>query len=699
MDYLRAMQFRWNRGLRYLLVMALPAIAAAQGQFACRRVDSPAVVRSEGVNELLNDIVLSCTGGTPTPPGGRMPTFEFLITATVPLTSRPLMPSNQNSSLNEALLLVEDPQFTAQIGCQPQPGGEACPAIAGAADNPNVFQGRQIQDNLIAFRQIPIDAPGPDATRLIRFTNLRANIASLSSQSKPADLRLAIQMNDFNGAPVSIRDADQPAAVPKPGLQFSVRAAGDLPIPLPGPALTIPPASVPAGTPQMAYSFNVKFTEGFPGAFRRRNIGTSSDDPLFATVQAVPGVSYGTESGLFNSLLPAQTNMNAAGLADSGTRLRIRIQNIPQNVSVWVTGRDVQNGTTGYSADSPKALLTAADANGAGPLTPQRSQTGAFVLLPVTNGSATAVWEVINSDPNLLEDFSFAIAVTAQGSTPGQGTAVISGNLAPLKGGQTTPVPAFSDVSVPVAAFAISNVITVPALAVVSSANFAPAVAPDSIVSAFGGNLAPSTAVADPSHLPLSLANTAVEVIDFEGTRRTSPLYVVCPTQINFVLDAATSPGPALAKITYNNRVVASGVFQVEPVAPALFSANGNGLGIASGQVLRSHAGSTSIEPLAVYDDSRQWWIGAPIDVGTDDFIFLTLYGTGIRNRARLADVHVTINGLDIPVTYAGSAPDAKGLDQISIGPLPQELRGAGTASVSLAIGDKTSNAVSIEIR
>ena len=698
MDYRRVMQFSWNRGLLCLLVMALPSVAAAQGQFTCRRTDSPAVVRSEGVNELLNDVVLSCNGGTPTAPGGRVPTYEFLITATVPLTSRPLMPSNQNSSLNEALLLVDDPQFTSQIGCQPQPGGEACPAIAGAASNANVFQGRQIQDNVIAFRQIPIDPPGPNATRLIRFTNLRANIASLAGQSKPAELRMAIQMNDFNGEAVSIRDADQPAAIPKPGLQFSVRAAGDLPIPLPGPALTIPPASVPASTPQMANSFNVKFTEGFADSFRRRNIGTSSDDPLFATVQAVPGVPYATESGLFNSLLPAQTNMNAAGLADSGTRLRIRIQNIPQNVSVWVTGRDVQNGTTGYSSDSPKALLTAADTNGAGPLTVQRPLTGAFVLLPVTNGSATAVWEVVNSDPSLIENFSFAIAVTAQGSSPGQGTAVISGNLGPLKGGQTTPVPAFNDVSVPVAAFAISNVITVPALAVVSSASFAARVAPDSIVTAFGSNLAPAIAVADPVHLPLSLANTAVEVVDFEGTRRSSPLYMVSPTQINFVLDSATSPGPALVKITYNSWVVASGVFQVDSVAPAIFSANGNGLGIASGQVLRSRAGSTSIEPLAVYDDNSQCWIAVPVEL-SDDFIFLNLYGTGIRNRARLADVHVTINDLDIPVTYAGSQPDSKGLDQISIGPLPQALRGAGSASVSLAIGSKSSNAVSVEIR
>jgi len=79
--------------------------------------------------------------------------------------------------------------------------------------------------------------------------------------------------------------------------------------------------------------------------------------------------------------------------------------------------------------------------------------------------------------------------------------------------------------------------------------------------------------------------------------------------------------------------------------------------------------------------------------------VFLTLYGTGIRNRASISDVLVTIDSATVPVTYAGTQPEFPGLDQLNIGPLPQALQGSGTATILVSIGKMVSNAITIQIQ
>jgi hypothetical protein len=62
---------------RYLYALALVALlagltvpASAQSTLNCTQsTTSTPAVRAEGFSELLGDILLDCTGGTPTPPG------------------------------------------------------------------------------------------------------------------------------------------------------------------------------------------------------------------------------------------------------------------------------------------------------------------------------------------------------------------------------------------------------------------------------------------------------------------------------------------------------------------------------------------------------------------------------------------------------------------------------------------------------
>jgi uncharacterized protein (TIGR03437 family) len=87
-----------------------------------------------------------------------------------------------------------------------------------------------------------------------------------------------------------------------------------------------------------------------------------------------------------------------------------------------------------------------------------------------------------------------------------------------------------------------------------------------------------------------------------------------------------------------------------------------------------------------------------PINLGVDTPVFVTLYGTGIRNVSSLANVSVTINSIAVPVSYAGAQPTFAGLDQVDVS-LSLALRGAGEVPVILTVDGQTSNAVTISIQ
>src|SRR5207244_269647 len=109
------------------------------------RTDLPVTVRSEGLTELVSDVVLKCTGGTPTNAGGVVPKYQIMLTSSAPLTSRLLVPGTPGTGISEALLIIDEPDFARQNGCLTNVSGDSCPAISGDQTNPNVFQSRQIQ--------------------------------------------------------------------------------------------------------------------------------------------------------------------------------------------------------------------------------------------------------------------------------------------------------------------------------------------------------------------------------------------------------------------------------------------------------------------------------------------------------------------------------------------------------------------------
>lgn len=228
-----------------------------------------------------------------------------------------------------------------------------------------------------------------------------------------------------------------------------------------------------------------------------------------------------------------------------------------------------------------------------------------------------------------------------------------------------------------------------PAILVQSSAAANTAVAPESIASIYGTNLGTLTLDAQAQPLPAVLGGVTVKVKDASGLSRDAPLIYVSPAQINFVIPAGTAPGVA----TFSVQNVTAPA-RITNTAPTLFSRNGTGSRVAAATAIRT----SSASPVPVFQCNGSSCVAVPIELAADSQVFLSLYGTGIRNRTSLNNVRVTINGVAVAVQYAGAQGSFAGLDQVNL-PLPLTLRGSGEVSVAVTVDGQTSNHVTIHIR
>lgn len=225
-----------------------------------------------------------------------------------------------------------------------------------------------------------------------------------------------------------------------------------------------------------------------------------------------------------------------------------------------------------------------------------------------------------------------------------------------------------------------------PAFAVQPAAAAGVAVAPDELASLYGSNLASQTASATSQPLPTSLGGVTLSVTDSTGAQRSAPLIYTSAGQVNFVVPDGTAPGTATFSLT-SGSTVTSATFNLLAVAPALFTMNGSGTGVAA---------ATAASP--VFQCGTSGCVAVPINLAADAPNYLTLYGTGIRNRSSLTNVQVTVNGVSVPVEYAGPQPTYAGLDQVNV-LLPLTLSGSGLSDLVVTVDGHTSNAVQIDVQ
>jgi uncharacterized protein (TIGR03437 family) len=238
----------------------------------------------------------------------------------------------------------------------------------------------------------------------------------------------------------------------------------------------------------------------------------------------------------------------------------------------------------------------------------------------------------------------------------------------------------------------------IPGNAVQSAAAPGNAVAPNSLASLYGANLAPDLAQASSQPLPTTLRGVTLAVTDAAGTQRNAPLVYVSPDQINFLVPDGTVAGPGKFVVT-NGSATVTATGSVELVAPGLFSINGSGSGTAAATAIVTQASNPQLQsPVPVFQCANSGCTSVPIRLGVDTVTYLTLYGTGIRNRSSLANVMVSIKGISLPVQYAGPTAGFSGLDQVNV-VLGLNLRGAGQSDVLLTVDGRASNALTVNIQ
>jgi uncharacterized protein (TIGR03437 family) len=237
-------------------------------------------------------------------------------------------------------------------------------------------------------------------------------------------------------------------------------------------------------------------------------------------------------------------------------------------------------------------------------------------------------------------------------------------------------------------------------------------VAPDELVSAFGVDLATSSASTPSASFPTTLAGTSATLVDSSNKSYPVPLAYVSPKQVNYVVPSAAQPGAAALTFTSADGTKTTGIVLVAAVDPGLYTANANGKGAPAAFAVCAGTCAGWPGPPNGYGQFVQdlftagagGYVPQPISLGTPaDTVVLELFGTGLRHASSTSAVTATINGHNLPVQFVGAQGQFTGEDQINV-QLPHTLAGSGTVSLVLTLRDTvdnttpSSNAVTIHI-
>jgi hypothetical protein len=238
----------------------------------------------------------------------------------------------------------------------------------------------------------------------------------------------------------------------------------------------------------------------------------------------------------------------------------------------------------------------------------------------------------------------------------------------------------------------------------VSAASLTPPVAPSSTISIIGSGLATAGTA---TNFPSTLGGSSVTITDYTGVQTILPLMSTSPTRITAFIPPTVNAGPNPSPVpvppalltVYSASGAQSSVVQLVPVAPGLYSASGNGKGVASAVF----EGAQGQAPVYQCLPSTGSCVPVPIDLSAGGS--LTLSATGIRNATGQVTVIFGAQKLTNPLVVVGPAGGALGdggMDQVTV-QIPANSQPSGlvqvSVQVSVATGVLTSNVVTIEVQ
>jgi len=241
-------------------------------------------------------------------------------------------------------------------------------------------------------------------------------------------------------------------------------------------------------------------------------------------------------------------------------------------------------------------------------------------------------------------------------------------------------------------------------LVVTSAASTAVGVAPDSLASIFGDSISTMTLPAGGPPWPNRVGDiSVVNVNDSSGGFVQAGILFISPNQMNIYIPPGLASGPANIQFPVTGLPPGVGTaalrnvqVNLQKVAPALFSAAGTGVGVAAATAVRRVISTQIDSPVQLFTCGQGSACSpVPVDVGLDAPVYVSLYGTGIRNAT---SVTVTIGTTPAQPLYAGPQGQFPGLDQVNFG-LPLSLRGAGLVNIKVTADGVTSNPVQLSIQ
>ena len=464
-----------------LFVVGLAAPAKAQpSPLLCNTTANNPVLREEGYTETVGDLLIVCTGGTPTAIGSVVPAADFTVTLGTNITSKVTAATASNAVLfNESLMLVDEPNTNSGIqhpvlNCGQTGAPDSDPAAPGvcsitssddpgstydgSAGHPNVFQGR-VADSAgftpIKFVGVPVDPPGMGKLRFFRITNLRANAADFTGCSMTTLCTIVATVNVTFPGTTDPFIGNMQAGFILPGLVSQI-----------------------TNTHNWRTPATVRITEGFPYAWRAKNIsfvvgdhsgtpgnatngtydgGTNYPDDIAQNVLNAlfaqsteggfqwqndstngppspnpPGPYFGTILDLGNPLDSVgfggfNTGINGAGTVNSGTRVALSFSALPSGFAMQVPTVIYLHSTLDSTINSGVMVLTNTDTHGAGPYSKVAGTNGTSIV-----SGGLAVYEVLYADVNAIEYADIPCTLTGPHG-PGPKTDVnVTVSLAPF---------------------------------------------------------------------------------------------------------------------------------------------------------------------------------------------------------------------------------------------------------------------------
>jgi len=368
------------------LLAGLTIPASAQSTTQCiANASNPNIARAEGYTELMGDLTLSCTGGTPTPAGQLVPQINIQIFLTQNVTSKitaVLSSSSAGGTITflESLLIIDEPNTpqnpnTPILNCGaagapdatvsgpgvcniiafgPTAGASSPATYNGSTGHPNVFQGRlgTIQNSgfpsSIVFSGVPFDPPGT-ATRFLRITNVRANANGAGIAQANQTSQIVMNVGATGNTALQINNPQQTVAYVQRGLVSSIQKtrldfaqciqeAKQLPGDSTAPGFggggsnegCDKEGSGCATNASSTSTPTVRFLEGFNSSWKVKNVNYTLTNGVFS------GGGGGTGGYIYSGLLaaPADLNQNVPGVSyntESGFVFNSGLANPAQN--------------------------------------------------------------------------------------------------------------------------------------------------------------------------------------------------------------------------------------------------------------------------------------------------------------------------------------------------------------------------------